>query len=190
MDSLDEPEAQNAGGSDPAVIHSLRPGSRDRNSATRQVRRSWALAAIGAAVTAVPGSPGLVLAIAGNPHAPALLISSGFVGAATIMATGAVRIYETSQRTRRLQLQLEGSTAIARAVARCIDDSHIGAQDLPAGQQASEVANMRASAQNVLLELMPAVLAAICQRQPSDVGLDEARQRTRRRPPSNIKKPA
>jgi hypothetical protein len=176
------------------VIQSLRPGSRhDKSAGIRQARRPWALAATGATATAIPGVPGLAFAVAGNPHAPSLLISSGLVGLATMITTAVVRIYESSQRTRRVQLQLEGSTAIAQAMARCIDDSHADPGDLPEGQRASEAANMRASAEHALTDLMPAVLAVFCQHQPSQVSRPEAPRRDRHRSPSgssSIQKPA
>jgi len=77
------------------------------------------------------------------------------IGLATVIANTAVRIYDSAQRARRLQLQLAGPTAIAEAIARCIDDAHAAARDVPASSRPAEAASVRASASQVLAEILP-----------------------------------
>ena len=136
------------------------------------VRRPWVLAAAGAAATAVPAGSGLACAAAGHPQAVPLLICSGVIGLVSIITAAAVRIYESTQRTRRLQIQHAGPAAIAAAMARCIDDAHAAALDVPAGAHAAEAASVRASAMQAVTEMMPAMLAAIGQQTPRQAGLD------------------
>jgi hypothetical protein len=145
-----------------------------------RARSLWVFAATGAVATAVPAVPGLALAAAGDPHAALLLICSGAIAAISVIAGAVVRIYDIAQRTRRLQIQCAGPNAIAAAMAKCIDDTHATAQDVPAGQHAAEAASVRASAATALTEMMPAMLAALEQQIPRPAGLNAAPGRRRR----------
>ncbi len=129
-------------------------------------RKPSAFAAAGAAAAAIPAVPGVALAATGNPHAVPLLISTAVIGLVTVIAGAAVRIHDSAQQTRRLKIQLAGSTAIAEAMARCIDNTHAAAQDVRASRGAAEAASVRASNSRVLAEMMPAVLVVIGQQVP------------------------
>ena len=149
---------------------SAEPGAGRRDGPAGQegpAGRIWkprSFAAAGAAATAVPAVPGLAFAASGHPGALPLLILSGVIGVVSVIAGAAVQIYGCAQRTRRLQIQHEGTTAIAEAIARCIDDAHAAARDVAARQKATEAASVRASAVQAVTEIMPALLAVIgCQ---------------------------
>ena len=58
------------------------------------------------------------------------------------------------------------ANAIAAAMAKCIDDTHAAAQDVPPGQHAAEAASVRASAAKALTEMMPAMPTALEQQTP------------------------
>jgi hypothetical protein len=134
-----------------------------RPAARRPDRRLPGKAAAAAAV-ALPGAPGLALAAEGHlQSAVPLLIFSGLAGLIPAIASTMTRIYESRQQTRRQEIQAEGPTAIARAMARCIDDAHAPAADVPRGQRAAEAARLRASAGKAVTQMMPALLAAIGQ---------------------------
>lgn len=142
-----------------------------------RARSRWGFAAAGAAATAVPAGPGLALAAVGDPHAVLLLICSGAIAAVSVITGAVVRIYDIAQQTRRLQIQYEGPNAIATAMAKCIEDTHAAAQDVPAGQRAAEAASVRASAATALTEMMPAMLAALGQQTSRPADLNARRRR-------------
>jgi hypothetical protein len=129
-------------------------------------------AAGGAAATAIPAAPGLALAAAGHTQAIPLLISSGVIGLASVIAGAVVKMHDSTQRTRRLQIEHEGRTAIAKAMAKCLDDAHAAAEALPPDLRAAEAADVRATAVQTVAQIMPAMLAAIGQQDPDrgDVG--------------------
>jgi hypothetical protein len=131
-----------------------------------RARKFWFLTAAGTAVTAIPAAPGLAYAAAGHPQAVPLLVCSGLIGMASIIAGAAVKIYDSAQRTRRMQIPHAGPTAIAEAMARCIDDAHASAADIPASQRPAEAAAMRTTAAQAITEMMPAIIAAIGQQSP------------------------
>jgi hypothetical protein len=150
--------------------HSLRPAAagqqdalpRQQDPPGERVRKPGVVAVAGTAAAAVPAGPGLALAAAGHPGAAVpLLICSGVIGLVSVIAGVVVRIYESKQQTRRLEIQHAGTAAIAAAMARCIDDAHAAAQDVPARQRAAEAASVRASAGQAVAEILPAMLAAI-----------------------------
>lgn len=128
--------------------------------------RSWLLAAGGAVATAIPAAPGVALAAAGHPQAIPLLISSGVIGLVSVIAGAVVKIHDSAQRTRRLQIQHEGTTALANAMARCLDNAHAAAPDLPPESRAAEAASVRAAAMQTAAQVMPAMLAALGQQKP------------------------
>jgi hypothetical protein len=140
--------------------------------AVRTSRRSGkSFAAAGAAAAAVPAVPGVAFAAAGHPAGLLLLICSGVIGLMSIIANAAVKIHDGAQQTRRLEIQHAGTTAIAEAMARCIDDAH-ALRDAPARQRATESVSARASAMQLVTEMMPAMLAVIGQPNavPDDLG--------------------
>jgi len=128
--------------------------------------RPWLFAAGGAAATAIPAAPGVALAAAGHPQAIPLLISSGVIGLVSVITGALVKIHDSAQRTRRLQIQYEGTTALANAMARCLDDAHAAAPDLPPDLRAAEAASVRAAAMRTAAQAMPAMLAVLGQQNP------------------------
>lgn len=128
--------------------------------------RPWLFAAGGAAATAIPAAPGVVLAAVGHPQAIPLLISSGVIGMVSVITGALVKIHDSAQRTRRLQIQHEGTTALANAMARCLDDAHAAAPDLPPDLRAVEAASVRAAAMQTAAQAMPAMLAVLGQQNP------------------------
>jgi len=155
----------------PAADRRDRPAEEEEAPAGR-IGKSRSFAAAGAAAAAVPAVPGLAFAASGHPGAIPLLIFSGVIGVVSVIAGAVVKIYDCAQRTRRLRIRHEGTTAIAEAIARCIDDTHAAAREVPAGQQAAEAASVRASAVQVVTEIMPAMLAVIGRQEPAADDLD------------------
>jgi hypothetical protein len=113
----------------------------------------------------------VALAATGHPAAILLLVGSGVIALASIVADAAVSIHDSAQQTRRLEIEQAGTTAIAEAIAGCIDDAH-ALRDVPAQQRAAEVRSARSSAMQLLTEMMPAMLAVISQQSsaPDDLG--------------------
>jgi hypothetical protein len=142
------------GGADAMPQQETRPG------------RPWLFAAGGAAATAIPAVPGIVLAATGHPQAIPLLVSSGVIGLVSVITGAVVKIHDSAQRTRRLRIQHEGTTALATAMARCLDGAHAAAPDLPPGLRAAEAASVRAAAMQTAAQVMPAMLAAFGQQNP------------------------
>ena len=167
--------------------HDSQPGQ--EVPAATQARKPWLLPVAGAAATAVPAGPGLALAAAGHPGAVPLLIASGVIGLVSVIAGTAVKIYNSAQRTRHLQIQHEGATAIATAMARCIDAAHAGASGLPVRQGAAEAAEVRASAMQMVTEMMPAMIAVIEQQTLAPDDLDGGAP-GRQLPAGNLEKSA
>lgn len=131
-------------------------------------------AAAGAAAAAVPAIPGVAFAAAGHPAGILLLICSGVIGLISIITNAVVKIYDSAQQTRRLEIQHAGTKVIAKAVARCIDDAH-ALRDVPARQRADEVLSARASAMQLVTEMTPVMLAVIGQQ---NAALDEVSTQT------------
>lgn len=161
----------------PTARRGIQPGVPDGpGAAPRPETRAgwpWLYAAGGAAATAIPAAPGLALAAGGHAQAIPLLIASGVIGLVSVMAGAVVKIHDSTQRTRRLQIEHEGTTAIAKAMAKCLDDTHAAAEALPADLRAAEAASVRATAMQTMAEIMPAMLAVIGQHDPDrgDVGI-------------------
>jgi hypothetical protein len=137
-------------------------------------------AVAGAAVAAVPAVPGVVLAAAGHPAGILLLICSGAIGLVSVIANAAVKIYDSAQQTRRLEIQHAGNKVIAEAMARCTDNAH-ALRDVPASRRAAEAISARTSATQLVTEMMPAVLAVVSQQNPAteEVGTQTADQNGR-----------
>jgi hypothetical protein len=161
---------------------------RQEAPAADRARKPWLFAAAGAAAAAVPAGPGLALAAAGHPQAVPLLIASGVIGLVSVIAGSVVKIYDSTQRTRRLQIQHASATAIATAMARCIDSAHAAAPGLPARHRAAEAADVRARAMQMVTEMMPAMIAVIERQSPALDDLD-ARAHGQQRPPGPAENP-
>lgn len=155
----------------PAAIRQDAPPP-EKDPPTGRAWKPGAMAVVGTAATAFPAGSALALAAAGHPHAEVpLLICSMVAGMVSIVTGAVVRIYESRQRTRCLEIQHAGPTAIAEAMARCIDDAHAAAPDVPERQRAAEAASVRASAGQAITEMMPAVLAVLGQQTDRPVDL-------------------
>jgi hypothetical protein len=125
--------------------------------------------AIGGAIAiAIPAAPGLALAATGSPHAVPLLISSGVIAVISVTASTLVKIHGNRQQTRRLEIRQEPVAALAKAIARCLDDAHAAASDVPYHQRVDEAASVRATAMKAVEQTMPAVLAMIEQNSLSE----------------------
>lgn len=99
---------------------------------------------------------------AGSP----LLISSGVIGLISVIAGTVVKMHDATQRTRRLQIEHEGRTAIAKAMAKVLDDAHAAAEELPPDLRAAEAASVRATAMQTVAQIMSAMLAVTGQQDP------------------------
>ena len=122
----------------------------------------------GAIATAIPATPGLALAATGSPHAVPLLISSGVIAIISVTASAIVKIHGNRQQTRRLEIRQEPVATLAKAIARCLDDAHAAATDVPYQQRVDEAASVRAAAMKAVEQTMPAVLAMIEQNSLSE----------------------
>jgi hypothetical protein len=122
----------------------------------------------GAIATAIPATPGLALAATGSPHAVPLLISSGVIAIISVTARAIVNIHGNRQQTRRLEIRQEPVAALAKAIARCLDDAHAAATDVPYHQRVDQAASVRATAMKAVEQAMPAVLAMIEQNSLSE----------------------
>lgn len=131
-----------------------------------QPGRTWLFTVGGAVATAIPAAPGAALAAVGHPQAIPLLISSGVIGLLSVVVGAVVKIHDNGQRTRRLQIQYESTTALANAMARCLDDTHAAAPDLPPESRTTEAAKVRRAAMQTAAQMMPAMLAALRQQNP------------------------
>jgi len=127
------------------------------------------VAAEGAAV-AIPATPGLAWAAEGRPGALPLLIAAAVIALVAGILNAAAAIYEARQQTRRLEIMLGGRDTLAAAVARCLDDAHARAQAANPATEIEEIARVRASAREILTEVIPPVAALVGQapQRPTD----------------------
>lgn len=140
-----------------------------RDLGRRQARTSGVFAAAGAAVTAVPAAPGLVLATAGHPQAAVpLLLTATLAGIISVITGAAVRIYESRQGTRQVEIRHEPLKRLVDAMAGCIDAASAADCDLPARQRAADAVTVRASAVQAVTQMLPALLSAPAQQPPAD----------------------
>jgi hypothetical protein len=164
------------------------PSARQGAPAVGRGRKAFAAAA--AAAVAASAVPGVALAATGHPDGVPLLVCSGMIGLVSTIANAAVKIYDSAQQTRRLEIQHASTTAVAEAIARCIDDAHATARGVRGPQRAAEADRVRASAMQVVAEVMPAMLAVIGQQNAASDDLDTqtpagGRPQARRRMPKN-----
>ncbi len=122
----------------------------------------------GAIATAIPATPGVALAATGSPRAVPLLIFSGVIAMISVIASAIVKIHGSRQQTRRLEIRQEPVTVLATAIARCLDDAHAAAADVPYHHRVDEAASVRAAAMKAVEQTIPAVLAMIEQNSLSE----------------------
>jgi hypothetical protein len=125
-------------------------------------RRHWILAG-GAAAAAVPGVPGLAWIIVGRPGAWPFLVAAVGLALAAVVLNAVTAMYQARQETRRGEIERRGADVLPAALARCIDDAHARARDLPPAAEAAEAAQVRVSANEILSRMLPAVLAVMSQ---------------------------
>lgn len=138
--------------------------------------RRWIVAG-GAVAAGIPAGPGLIWALERRPGALLLLVLAGVVVlSAGILNTAAV-MYQAQQETRRKEVECRAADTLAAALARCIDDAHTRAQNLSGREEMEEAARVRASARQLLTEVVPPVAALLGQARehPSDPAQDRRR---------------
>jgi len=129
---------------------------------TRAVR-CWILSG-GAVAATLPAGLSLARTIGGRPGALSLLALASVVAIATVMLSAGV-MYQARQETLRKEIEYRSADTLAAALARCIDDAHTRAQNLPAAREVEEAAQVRANARQLLADLAPHV-AALIERDP------------------------
>jgi hypothetical protein len=108
----------------------------------------------------IPASSGLAWAIEGRPDTLPFFA----VGAIALVAgilNSAVAIYEAQQKTWRKEIACRSAGTLAAALARCIDDAHTRAQNLPGAKEIEEAAQVRASARQLLADVEPLITALL-----------------------------
>lgn len=118
--------------------------------------RRWIIAA-GTAVACLSAAPGLAWAVEGRPAAWPLLAAAAGTG----ILNAAAAMYEAWQETRRAEIASRSTDMLAGALARCLDDAHARARNLPATQEIQEAARIRASARELLTDVLPPVAAIL-----------------------------
>jgi hypothetical protein len=64
-------------------------------------------------------------------------------------------MYQAKQETLRKEIEHRSVDTLAAALARCIDDAHAKAQNLPAVRELEETAQVRAGARQLLSDMAP-----------------------------------
>lgn len=127
----------------------------------RRTRR-WILPG-GAVAAGLPAAPGIVWAIEGRPGALPLLAAAAAMAAVTGALNAAAAMYESWQETRRIGIERRSADTLAAALARCLDDAHAKAQNLTGAEEIQETARVRASARQLLADVVPPVTAMLGQ---------------------------
>jgi hypothetical protein len=78
-----------------------------------------------------------------------------------VVLNATAMMYQARQETRRKEIEHRSADTLAAALARCIDDAHARAQNLPAAREVEEAAQVRASARQLLTDVIPHVAAWI-----------------------------
>ena len=120
--------------------------------------RRWILAG-GTVAAAISAGPSLARTVEGRPGAVPVPALVSVVAIITVMLNAAAMMYQVRQETRRKEIECRGADTLAAALARCIDDTHARAQNLPAAREVEEAAQVRASARQLLTEVIPHVAA-------------------------------
>jgi hypothetical protein len=117
----------------------------------------------GPAAAVFPAAPGIARAIEGRPGALPLLAVAVALAAAAGALNAAAAMYESRQETRRIGIERRAADTLAAALARCLDDAHAKAQNLSEVQDIQETARVRASACQLLADVVPPVTALLGQ---------------------------
>jgi hypothetical protein len=171
-----------------SAVPSAAPAPADRNSRLEQppvptsdvlrlgkttwqawLARSGVIAG-GAVATAIPTGAGLARTIEGRPGALPLLALAAIVAIVTVVASAVVVMYQARQETLRKEIEYRSADTFAGALARCIDDAHAKARNLPAARELEETARVRASARELLSDMTPHVVALL-KRDPGDAAV-------------------
>ena len=111
----------------------------------------------------VPAGSGLVWLISGRPDVRPLLGVVAVITIVTVILNAVAVMYQARQETRRKEIERGAADALAAALARCLDDAHARAQDLPADRQVEEAAQVRACAAQIMSDMTPAFLTLLGQ---------------------------
>lgn len=101
----------------------------------------------------IPVGPGLALAIAGRPGALPFFAIAAVVVVVTGILSMAATMYQARQETLRMQIRYHGMDTFSAALARCIDDGHVKAQNLTGDKEIEEAERVRASARQLVAGL-------------------------------------
>jgi len=120
--------------------------------------RRWILAG-GTMAAAISTGPSLARTVGGRLGALPVSALVSVIAIITVTLNAAAMMYQARQETRRKEIEYRGADTLAAALARCIDDAHAWAQNLPAAQEVEEAAHVRASARQLLTGVIPHVAA-------------------------------
>lgn len=111
----------------------------------------------------LPAAPGLAWAIEGRPGALPLLAVAAAAATVIGILNAAAGMYEARQETRRTEIEHRSANTLAAALARCLDDAHAKAQNLSGVEEIEETARVRASARQLLTDVVPPITALLGQ---------------------------
>jgi hypothetical protein len=120
--------------------------------------RYWMIA-LGVLATAIPAGPGLERTVEGRPGALPFLVLAGAIAIITVVLNTVVLMYQARQETLRKEIEYRSIDVLVAAVARCIDDAHAKAQNLPPDRDLEQAAQVRADARQLLTEVVPHITA-------------------------------
>ena len=140
--------------------------------------RFW-IVTVGAVAAAIPAGPGIARTVEGRPGALPLLVLAAVVAIVTVALNTAAVMYQARQETLRKEIEYRSADTLAAAMARCIDDAHAKAKNLPAARELEEASQVRASARQLLTDVMPCIAASL-ERDPRSAA---ARSRGGHEPP-------
>jgi hypothetical protein len=119
---------------------------------------------ITAGAAAAPGIPAAVLTLTTRTAAQSALITVVVLAAIVIITSATAVIYQARQETLRKQMELQAESAIANALAACLDDLHRHADDPADKASVAEARRVRDSARHYLTEHGTDVLARFADR--------------------------
>lgn len=122
--------------------------------------RYWIITA-GAVAAAIPAGPGIARTVEGRPGALPLLVLGAVAAIVTMVLNTVAVMYQARQETRRKEIEHRSIDVLAAAAARCIDDAHAKAQNLPPDRELEQAAQVRADARQLLTEVVPHIAALL-----------------------------
>lgn len=122
--------------------------------------RYW-IVAVGAVAAAIPAGPGIERTLEGRPGALPLLVCAVVVAIVTVMLNTVAVMYQARQETLRKEIEFRSIDVLAEAAARCIDDAHARAQNLPPARELEQAAQVRADARQLLTDVVPHIAALL-----------------------------